>query len=89
MKVESSRRPYADAMGLLLSLPVQSDAAPGPVGGVYSNRPTFINDIDESKSPSEYTSLEKLTKYINTIRDIKQHNIYIYKKKANCHDRAN
>ncbi|KAI0854879.1 hypothetical protein F4860DRAFT_522268 [Xylaria cubensis] len=42
---------YADAIGLVLSLPVQMDAAPGPVGGGHSQHLIFENKSLE-KSPN-------------------------------------
>lgn len=65
---ESELRDYASAIGLLLSLPVPDDAAPGPVGGGYSNHPIFENwRTEENRAPVIYSSVEELTKHINEV----------------------
>ncbi|ESZ89823.1 kinase domain-containing protein [Sclerotinia borealis F-4128] len=59
---------YANAIGVLLSLPVPDNAAPGPVGGGYSNHPIFENwSTEENRAPVMYTSVEELTKHINKL----------------------
>ena len=59
---------YANAIGLLLSLPVPDDATPGPVGGGYSNHPIFENwRTEENRAPVMYASVEELTKHINKV----------------------
>lgn len=66
---ENHLRDYANAVGLLLSLPVPNDAAPGPVGGGYSNHPIFENySTEENRAPVIYASVEELTKHINEVR---------------------
>ncbi|ESZ90804.1 hypothetical protein SBOR_8809 [Sclerotinia borealis F-4128] len=65
---ESCLRDYACAVGLLLSLPVPKDAAPGPVGGGHSNHPIFeIYSTEENRAPVTYASVEELTKHINEL----------------------
>ncbi|KAM0308410.1 hypothetical protein ACHAO8_010049 [Botrytis cinerea] len=49
---EDHLRDYAHAVGLLLSLPVPDDTAPGPVGGGYSNHPIFEDySTEENRAP--------------------------------------
>ncbi|KAI0163854.1 hypothetical protein GGR57DRAFT_451649 [Xylariaceae sp. FL1272] len=59
---------YADAIGLVLSLPVPMHMAPGPVGGGYSRHVIFGNEsLGENKSPREYHSVQELTEHINEV----------------------
>ncbi len=66
----TQQRAYADAIGLLLSLPTPIDARPGPVGGGFPTHSIFFNPSTyKCQLPYEFDSKAYLAEKVNEVRN--------------------